>query len=364
MNKDIRLQRNERLREERLRRGWSQQEVADRLQTTVVTVNRWEQGVQKPGAYFRAKLCTLFGTNEVALGLSEYAKAASDRPSSEAEQEEAATAAIAEHYEQIQQPLDQTARSPFHSLQQTYQTLFSRARPLTVSLILLLVIFVVGIPIAVISIMHNAGPTSAHSSKYTAPNSSSAAITPTTTPGKLTLNDPLTQQTEDGQWATGTGCKFVQGTYQITSVGANFCSEGAQPFTNMVYQTAMILQQGTWAGIVFRADADNHMYYFSINAIGQYEIDVLLPLSSPNYVSLLQGNSHTIVTGYNHTNILKVEANNTLLSFWINGSRIGQIHDSTYTHGYVGVCAGYYKNPADPTTTKAAFRNAQVWQLP
>ena len=53
--------RNERLRQERIRRNWRQQDVADHLGTTVVTVKRWERGSQQPSAYFRVKLCTLFG---------------------------------------------------------------------------------------------------------------------------------------------------------------------------------------------------------------------------------------------------------------------------------------------------------------
>jgi WD40 repeat protein/DNA-binding XRE family transcriptional regulator len=60
---------NKQLRAERLQRGWSQQYVADELGITVVTVNRWERGVQQPTAYARLKLCTLFRKSEEELGL-------------------------------------------------------------------------------------------------------------------------------------------------------------------------------------------------------------------------------------------------------------------------------------------------------
>ena len=59
---------NDQLRQERIQRNWRQQEVADQLGTTVVTVNRWERGRQKPTAYFRAKLCALFGKSVQELG--------------------------------------------------------------------------------------------------------------------------------------------------------------------------------------------------------------------------------------------------------------------------------------------------------
>jgi transcriptional regulator with XRE-family HTH domain len=56
------------LRQERIRRNWRQQDVADQLETTVVTVKRWERGSQQPSAYFRVKLCALFGKSAEELG--------------------------------------------------------------------------------------------------------------------------------------------------------------------------------------------------------------------------------------------------------------------------------------------------------
>lgn len=48
------------LRQERLGRGWSQQYVADELETDRVTVTRWESGDVFPSLYFRKLLCKLF----------------------------------------------------------------------------------------------------------------------------------------------------------------------------------------------------------------------------------------------------------------------------------------------------------------
>ena len=62
---------NDQLRQERIRHNWRQQDVADHVGTTVVTVNRWERGGQQPGAYFRVKLCALFGKSAEELGLVE-----------------------------------------------------------------------------------------------------------------------------------------------------------------------------------------------------------------------------------------------------------------------------------------------------
>src|SRR5437588_12364023 len=58
------------LADERIRRRWSQQEVADRIGTTHVNVSRWERGITKPNPYFRRKLCSLFGKTEQELDLA------------------------------------------------------------------------------------------------------------------------------------------------------------------------------------------------------------------------------------------------------------------------------------------------------
>jgi transcriptional regulator with XRE-family HTH domain len=60
---------NDRLRQERIGHNWRQQDLADQLGTTALTVGRWERGSQHPSAYFRVKLCALFGKRAEELGL-------------------------------------------------------------------------------------------------------------------------------------------------------------------------------------------------------------------------------------------------------------------------------------------------------
>jgi tetratricopeptide (TPR) repeat protein/transcriptional regulator with XRE-family HTH domain len=58
-----------RLSDERNRRKWSQQDVADRIGTTYVNISRWERGITRPNPYFRRKLCALFGKSAAELDL-------------------------------------------------------------------------------------------------------------------------------------------------------------------------------------------------------------------------------------------------------------------------------------------------------
>lgn len=63
MKKKARSSLAQRLREERVQHRWSQQELADRLGTTMVTISRWENGASIPSPYYRLKLGQLFGTD-------------------------------------------------------------------------------------------------------------------------------------------------------------------------------------------------------------------------------------------------------------------------------------------------------------
>src|SRR6266699_181281 len=60
---------NQTLRKARELRGWTQQELADKLGTTPLAINRWEQGKTFPSSFYRTKLCDVFKTSVEALGL-------------------------------------------------------------------------------------------------------------------------------------------------------------------------------------------------------------------------------------------------------------------------------------------------------
>ena len=69
MKNDRKSPLNPRLRDARLERGWSQQDLADRIGTTVVNISRWENGSTFPSPYFRQRLCEVFGKTPAELGL-------------------------------------------------------------------------------------------------------------------------------------------------------------------------------------------------------------------------------------------------------------------------------------------------------
>src|SRR5579884_2300511 len=65
---------NRLLRAARLERGWTQQQVADRIGAPLsLNISRWENGTAFPSAYYIERLCQLFGKSMSELGLSQLA---------------------------------------------------------------------------------------------------------------------------------------------------------------------------------------------------------------------------------------------------------------------------------------------------
>lgn len=71
---------NRRLRCERLRQGWSQQELAHLVGTGPDTVSRWERGLNFPHPVMCKKLCELFVKSPQELGLTKEDISGADRP--------------------------------------------------------------------------------------------------------------------------------------------------------------------------------------------------------------------------------------------------------------------------------------------
>src|SRR5690348_3075914 len=60
------------LRAARKERGWTQQQVADRIGAPLpINISRWENGMTFPSAYYIERLCQLFGKSMSELGLSQ-----------------------------------------------------------------------------------------------------------------------------------------------------------------------------------------------------------------------------------------------------------------------------------------------------
>ena len=62
---------NSLLRKAREYKRWTQEDVAEKIGTTNVTISRWENGATFPGRFYRTKLCDIFDKTPEELGLTQ-----------------------------------------------------------------------------------------------------------------------------------------------------------------------------------------------------------------------------------------------------------------------------------------------------
>ena len=62
---------NDLLREARVKKAWTQQQLANTLEVGETTVRLWERGYRTPSPQMCSRLCSLFGMTAEELGLEQ-----------------------------------------------------------------------------------------------------------------------------------------------------------------------------------------------------------------------------------------------------------------------------------------------------
>jgi len=181
-------------------------------------------------------------------------------------------------------------------------------------------------------------------------------------PGRLVLNDPLTQQ--DANWMEESdddgdaSCTFKESTYHVEVSQPQHrlsCMARAVFVSDFAFQVEMMLIAGDIGGITFRSSAsDSVFYHFYLYADGHY---ALYLLSDP------QGIVQTLATGVlnidvHQLNVLGVVARGDHLMLYVNQTLISEVHDNTLNAGYIGLVAKDLTQP-----TEVVFMNAKLRQL-
>jgi len=377
------LRANERLREERMRRGWSQQKLADELGIAVVTVNRWERGKQQPAGYYRLKLTTLFEKSAEELGLVEgqaevvspvYAKEPQENENEvvsafQSERNDQVKDTIPLFYETpSEKPLleRETTRRSLSSSYAQFGTPLLKRRGRTLLLLLVLILLVIVAPITFVRIYSTGAKTKMKSTPL------SSFPTSFTVPStwKIALNDPLTAAHHNSQWVDdGSQCIFHSDGYYATSQGPNYCNYGdhiTDNFSDMAYSIAIKFYKGSMGGLIFRLHSStdgscvgNCYYGFYITTTGEYRILWHTDAKGGTDTTLAYHSFSAIHKNFQQTNILSVLARGNIFTFWINKKYVTTLNNNTYKSGTIGVYVG---NPNDSSTiTDALFNNAEVW---
>ena len=190
---------------------------------------------------------------------------------------------------------------------------------------------------------------------------------PYTPGGKLTIYDPMSNNTLGNDWDVGTNsngdgaCTFTGGSYQASTPKTQFfyfCSDNASSFSNFAFEVQMKILKGDCGGLVFRANTTTgKLYLFEICQDGSYDLFVYRDFNG-NSTNLANGSSPVIHQGLNQSNSIAVVAQGSSLALYVNQQKVQSVIEKSYTQGAIGMVADAYNNP-----TQVAFNNARLWTL-
>ncbi len=180
------------------------------------------------------------------------------------------------------------------------------------------------------------------------------------TGGTPLLNDPLSGQDANNWPDDGTNCAFQNNVYFVAATSANSlqpCIAATPAFGNAALQVDVTLITAADAGLIFRANATlNEFYDFEITNQGEF---YLRYFADNKPTLLIQKTASNAIQGVSSKNTLLVIANDNDLKLFINGTQVGETHDSTFSSGQVGVAAG----TLSASSGNANFANLRVFAL-
>lgn len=179
---------------------------------------------------------------------------------------------------------------------------------------------------------------------------------PTLAANGRTFTDSLNGATNTG-WSTDAYCFFKNGTYHVkpgSQYGSYTCFAPAGTFSNFDLRVSAQEVSGPLNygyGLAFRRQSAHNFYTFVVASNGEAWFG---KFTNGTYSRLSPFWSlRTFALGFNAANTLRVTAQGSTFSFYVNNVQAGSVSDATYTSGYVGLSAG-------DTNLEAAFSNFSI----
>jgi hypothetical protein len=168
----------------------------------------------------------------------------------------------------------------------------------------------------------------------TAASATLAAAT-ATSPGEVTIyENSLT--TAQSDWRNDSNCTFKPDGYHITA--AFICYAPPEDVGNVVVSVTAKQISGVtnqFYGLVLRRTSTGNYYAFEIDGNGKWVFDVVKDNTLTRLVDVTANSA--IQPGLGAANILQVRAVGSHFEFSVNGTQVGQIDDSTFSSGLLGL---------------------------
>lgn len=169
-----------------------------------------------------------------------------------------------------------------------------------------------------------------------APTTSPATPTATATPAETVLYQN-TFASAASDWANDTHCSLGSGGYHVKDGYVCYAPIGQQSDVDVTVDAKQVSGATNQPyGIAIRLnDSTGARYEFDVDGIGHW---VLLRCDGQSCDRLVDYTaSAAIHGGLNTSNTLEVRAKGTHFDFFANGTKIGQVDDTTYASGLVGL---------------------------
>ncbi len=177
--------------------------------------------------------------------------------------------------------------------------------------------------------------------------------------GMLLFSDPLTQNTAN-RWIQSNTCGFANSGYLVSVTQSDFlqlCPLQASVPNGMKVSVNVTLESGYDAGLLLNLQGQ-HFYDFEITSQGQFFFR-RHDTSGATYSALIP---NTICNAINlgQKNTLSVIDQSGDFQLYINGTFVGEVHDTTYSGGQLALAAGTL---AANNGGAALFTNFSLFQL-
>ncbi len=197
-----------------------------------------------------------------------------------------------------------------------------------------------------------------------------AGVIQTATAGATSYSDPLNNAnsavTQAANWDQDSHCAFQNDGYHVTE-GVNLinfhgCLESGHSYQDATITVDMAINSGQSGGVFFRVNKSSILgvfsgYLFAVDNQGNYQITASKDFSNPFDTIVLQSGSATpaFKTGSAKNTLQVIVKGNTFL-FYVNGTFLVKVQDSSYASGGVALLATTNGTPAD-----IIYRNINIY---
>ena len=158
---------------------------------------------------------------------------------------------------------------------------------------------------------------------------------PTPAPGQVVYQSLLT--VPDNKWPNSNGCAFQADGYHVTNNSTCIAHIDTPNDTSIAVNVVQTSGQTNAShGIALRRASANDYYIFGISSAGTWAFVKYADNMTPQMLEGFKSNS-AIKTGLNVTNAIEVRAKGSHFDFYVNGTKVGQHDDGSYTSGLPGL---------------------------